>query len=432
MPAPSSPGYLGAEQDIETILDRAIARTRRDYPGTRAVLLKGSHVRGDAGPYSDVDLDVLVAGSEDSCYLAWFDEERGRLRHISVAIRSWDEWWEESAEPVDWAMGFAADEVFRLIWAAVDEDAERLRGSGVRHPAAQPELEDFFSDLGKVRNSWVAGDELGVRLAAQAAARLSPSVLAVVNPGYPAEPVVSARAAIDAALAFPVAPQGYREDLLLCLGLSGGPSTVADVTAAAERLVMGTVSLLRDHRAWSPDPDDPRFEIGLDEALADGTLSSYLGQSEHVRNAPLRAREMTRRDWQWVEKWFRDAELDQRLGPLDGEWLEHVLSDREGVQLVVETVSGTPVALVGCAWDPAGSEHGITDFAVCPWTRRTGIGQRALKSALGWHGHPPTTRWVAFVDPDNHAAQAFFSATGWHPDGLDDGMYRFSVEPGCG
>ncbi|OBC12092.1 acetyltransferase [Mycobacterium sp. 852013-50091_SCH5140682] len=138
---------------------------------------------------------------------------------------------------------------------------------------------------------------------------------------------------------------------------------------------------------------------------------------------------MTRRDWQWVEQWFRDVELDQRLGPLDEEWLEHVLSDREGVQLVVESVSGTPVALVGCAWDPAGFEHGITDLAVCPWTRRTGIGQRALKSVLEWHGHPPATRWVAFVDPDNHAAQAFFSAIGWNPAGIEDGMHRFSFKP---
>ncbi|MEE6170356.1 MULTISPECIES: GNAT family N-acetyltransferase [unclassified Mycolicibacterium] len=429
MPAPSSPGYLGAERDIEAVLERATERTRHDYPRTRAILLKGSHVRGDAGPYSDIDLDVLVAGSEDSRYLAWFGEERGRLRHISVAVRPWDEWWEEAAEPVDWAMGFAAYEVFRLIWAAVDEDAARLRGTGVRHPAAQPELEDFFSDLGKVRNAWVAGDELGVRLAAHAAARLSPSVLAAANPGYPAAPVVSARAAIDAALAFPVAPQGYREDLLLCLGLSDGHSAMTDVAVAAERLVMGTISLLRDHRAWSPDPDDPRFEIGLDEALADGTLSRYLGQLEPASNAPLRAREMTRRDWQWVEQWFRDAELDQRLGPLDEEWLEHVLSDREGVQLVVESVSGTPVALAGCAWDPVGSSHGITDLAVCPWMRRFGIGQRALKSVLEWSGHPPTKRWVAFVDPDNHAAQAFFSAIGWHPDGIEDGMHRFSFEP---
>ncbi|MGB3481420.1 MAG: GNAT family N-acetyltransferase [Mycobacterium sp.] len=137
---------------------------------------------------------------------------------------------------------------------------------------------------------------------------------------------------------------------------------------------------------------------------------------------------MTRADWGWISAWFGDEELNRRLGPLDDEWLEHVLSETEGVQLVVNGADGTPAALAGCAWDGSGSEHAITDLAVCPRMRRSGIGRRALLSVVTWAGHPPTKGWVAYVDPDNPGAFEFFSANGWRLDGLDDGMHRFGLQ----
>lgn len=272
--------HASCDPAIEAVLGRAVERIRRDYPDTRAILLKGSLVRGDAGPYSDIDLDVLVSGADESSYAAWFDSEGGRLHHVSLAVHSRDGWWDEAEDPAEWSFGFAALEVFRLLWVDDPEEAARYSGPGLPRPAGEPELEDFFSDLGKLRNARRSGDELGVRLAARAAALLCPSVLATVNPGHPADPITSARAALDAALSFPVAPQGYREDFLRCLGLSGEASDTDDIAAAAECLVLGTVSLLEAHQAWSTDADKPRFELGLDDALATRSLSAYLRQSQ--------------------------------------------------------------------------------------------------------------------------------------------------------
>lgn len=273
--------YVSRDPAIEAVLVRAVDRIRRDYPDVRAILLKGSLVRGDAGPYSDIDLDVLVSGADESSYAAWFDSENERLHHVSVAVHPRDVWWDEAEEPAEWSLGFAAIEVFRLLWVDDPEEAQRYRGPGLARRSGGPELEDFFSDLGKLRNARRSGDELGVRLAARAAAQLCPSVLAVLNPGHPADPITSPRAALDAALSFPVAPQGYPEDLLRCLGLSGEVSNTDDIVAAAKRLVLGTVSLLEEHQAWSADADTPRFELGLDEALAARTLSAYLHQTDH-------------------------------------------------------------------------------------------------------------------------------------------------------
>ena len=262
---------------IEVVTTRAIERALRDYPDIRAILLKGSHVRGDAGPFSDIDLDLLVDDLDDSAYAAWFDREAGQWHHVSVAIHSWDAWWEDAAEPVEWAMGLAALEVFHLCWARDASDAARFARPGIVHPAAGPELEDCFSDLGKAANALLRGDDLGARLAAQGVGRLCPTVLAVLNPGFPTTPVTSPRAALDAVLAFPVAPTGYREDLLCCLGLSNTAPTMEEVVEAAWRLVTGTIALL-EAQFSGEDPTNPVFELGLDTALANRTLRAYVQQ----------------------------------------------------------------------------------------------------------------------------------------------------------
>lgn len=142
----------------------------------------------------------------------------------------------------------------------------------------------------------------------------------------------------------------------------------------------------------------------------------------------LRVRPMARSDWRWISDWFRDPELDRRLGPIDDEWLEHVLSDHDGVQLVVADHQGQPAALVGCVWDRSGDEHAITDLAVHPRRRRSGLGRQAVTATIAWAGHPPARRWIAFVEVDNPPAFEFFSAIGWRHQGLDDGMHRFCCE----
>lgn len=146
-----------------------------------------------------------------------------------------------------------------------------------------------------------------------------------------------------------------------------------------------------------------------------------------IAEAPLTVRRMVRGDWPWISAWFADPVLDRELGPLDDDWLEYVLAEAEGAQLVLSDAGG-PVALVGCVWDPDGAEHGITDIAVDPARRGDGIGRRAIDAAVAWPGHPASERWVAFVDPENAAAFRFFTALGWRHEGRDDLMERFVRE----
>jgi phosphoribosyl-AMP cyclohydrolase len=151
------------------------------------------------------------------------------------------------------------------------DDAVRARVERYEldHPPGGAELEDFVADFGKVRNASLAGDELGLRLAAQGLASLCPSVLRLLNPEGRAG---SRREAFLVALDFPIAPDGYREDMLVCLGLLGRATTPEEVYGAAHRLVRGAVALLRPYA----DRLAPHLQPYLPRYLADGTLERYL------------------------------------------------------------------------------------------------------------------------------------------------------------
>ena len=72
---------VGAE-----LVERWVRRLRADVPGTVAVLLGGSYVRGDAGSSSDVDFDVLVADGPRDEWPTWFDIDGERLVRIDAWI----------------------------------------------------------------------------------------------------------------------------------------------------------------------------------------------------------------------------------------------------------------------------------------------------------------------------------------------------------
>lgn len=142
-----------------------------------------------------------------------------------------------------------------------------------------------------------------------------------------------------------------------------------------------------------------------------------------------RVRRFCRADWDWYRSWFDDPELNRRLGPLDHEWLEHVLAETDGAQLVVEQ-DLTPTAVVGCVWGAPGFDHGITDLAVDPARRREGLGAVAVDAAIAWPGHRAGCGWLAFVEEDNAAAHAFFTSLGWSYLGIDDDrMHAFRRAP---
>jgi ribosomal protein S18 acetylase RimI-like enzyme len=130
-------------------------------------------------------------------------------------------------------------------------------------------------------------------------------------------------------------------------------------------------------------------------------------------------------DWSWVQEWFQDTLRDRELGPMDTDWLDVVLSERNGVQLVA-TVQTKPVALVGCLWGTdQHPSHYITDIAVAPSLRGQRLAPQVLQQVIAWSGHPPTAKWTGFVNPRNFQAQSVLRKDLWQEVGTSDGMLQF-------
>jgi len=257
----------------EAFIATWVERLRREIPGTVAVVLKGSHARDAAGPWSDLDFDVLVFNEEIAHpYLTFVEEGPGhRLVHVSVAVEALDDWLAGFREMASWSFGLPAHEATRLLWLGRPSLRAELDRPWRPHPAGEPELEDFVEGLGKARNAHGRGDHLTTRLALQGVAQLCPSLLAPLN--APVDPGTRPEALV-AALDLAVVPEGYREDMLRCLGLDGRASTVDEVLAAGERLVSGTLALLESHA----DAIAPLLAPHLPHLLGSGLLRRYLEQ----------------------------------------------------------------------------------------------------------------------------------------------------------
>lgn len=250
----------------------------QEIPEAAAILLKGSYARGEPGPFSDVDFDVLVDPGPGSDYVMYLVEhDSGQLIHVSVATHSVATWLDEAHEPEPWTFGLPAFETTRLLWARNEVWRSRLDRPAREHPPGVPELEDFVEAFGKVKNASIRRDELALRLAAQTLAGLCPSLLRAMNPDVSP---THHDYALQAVLTFPVAPEGYRNDLLHCLGLSGQASTSQEIYAAAQRVTEGTISLLREH-AHLVLAELPPELYGY---LCDGTLERYIRQDAREGN----------------------------------------------------------------------------------------------------------------------------------------------------
>ncbi|GIJ77731.1 phosphoribosyl-AMP cyclohydrolase [Micromonospora phaseoli] len=240
------------------------------------ILLRGSHARQAATAHSDVDVDVLVGGAPYAARRAYFAEHSGRLTHVSVAARDIRSWVDRLGEPADWAFGLPVTAPARLLWAD-PHWRNRIDLPVLCQPADEPRLEELIATLGKVASARDAEDPLGARLAAADLARLCPSVLRLANPSVR---VVSRRSAFAAALDLPVAPAGYRKDMLRCLGLR--PGSIGQLWAAAARLVTGTLPLIRRYAAEVAAAAGP----DLADALLDGRLDRYVTQLGRPAGGP--------------------------------------------------------------------------------------------------------------------------------------------------
>lgn len=249
-------------------------RLRTLAPDVAAVVLRGSHARGNATIYSDIDVDVLTTGERDPSWPVSIDERDGVLYHVSVALTSVASWLAEEQEPESYGFGLPIEVPIRVLWTA----DPRLAGkTALHHPPGTVELEDAVSSYGKILSRRRFGTRHRLALATQELAGYVPGLLQPLHPHI----VASDRAsALDAALGFTNVPDGYRDDLLACQGLAAAPSSPDALVAAAGRLITGSLDVMRAHI----DAYRSRLEPNMIHLLETGMFDRLIAQwnAEHA------------------------------------------------------------------------------------------------------------------------------------------------------
>ena len=143
-------------------------------------------------------------------------------------------------------------------------------------------------------------------------------------------------------------------------------------------------------------------------------------------------------DYLTYQKWFDDPWLNKALGPIDEEWLDYVLSTKEGAQYCIWEKEEL-IVVIGLVWgNKKHRYHTLSDFAVRPSLRGKGLGVEVMTYFLQAVQLPEELPIHAHVMPDNKGAFQFFSKLGWkvlHLPNLsaekvegEDDMYTFRLK----
>lgn len=254
-----------------------VAELRVAEPGARAFLLFGSFARGDAGPYSDVDLRVITAGEPvERDRVKFLGCDNGPLLHVSIGCRPFAELVArlQKAHEWPWMAGFLAgarvvddpSDLLGMLRRLVDvyRPAQLTTAAGTHY-----DLETLLEGITKCKNAWSRADEGELFASAR---QVSEQVTALLLPLNDVVPALGRKAWRMRTATLPVAPPDHAQDLALCAGTAGQPRTAGEVFAAAMRLTEGTLQLLMERQAQLP------LRGALAEYLRDGTLLRYVRQ----------------------------------------------------------------------------------------------------------------------------------------------------------
>jgi len=118
-------------------------------------------------------------------------------------------------------------------------------------------------------------------------------------------------------------------------------------------------------------------------------------------------------DFPQYESWFADPVLSAQLGPMDRDWLQHVLNDTGGIEYSILRDDELAAVVGVCLPVEAHPYYFVTDLAVRPELRGSGIGRAVMSLVMNRPELQSSPLWRASVRPDNPGALAFLIKLGW-------------------
>lgn len=125
----------------------------------------------------------------------------------------------------------------------------------------------------------------------------------------------------------------------------------------------------------------------------------------------LEIRPFTASDFELYSSWCTDEQIAKYIGPIDREWLEHVLDSDDGAEFTFWH-DGTMIAEVGILFPTSDiSSAVITNITINPDHQRKGWGSRVMDTLIA-HCNDYSS-WHCYVDQSNYRAQRFFESKNW-------------------
>ena len=118
-------------------------------------------------------------------------------------------------------------------------------------------------------------------------------------------------------------------------------------------------------------------------------------------------------DFEEYKSWYKDVNLAKELGPMDKEWLNAVLKEKDGQEYSAFNKENL-VAVVGIKFP--NTEHPyyfITDIAVKPSLKNQRIGSQVLQKLIELHTLKHVRSWQTVVNVRNVEAKLFLERNGW-------------------
>ena len=125
--------------------------------------------------------------------------------------------------------------------------------------------------------------------------------------------------------------------------------------------------------------------------------------------------------------WYLNEETQKYLGFVDKEWLDHILNDTTGEELVA-LEDDKLLGVVGITFPvKENPTYVITNIAVSPEKRGCGIGKQIIIKVIHRYRLQEGEYWKTFIDPSNIGAINFFEKLGWKEEDIYDNMILFTL-----
>lgn len=138
-------------------------------------------------------------------------------------------------------------------------------------------------------------------------------------------------------------------------------------------------------------------------------------------------RQFRKDDYQEYAAWFVDPELNNRLGSLDQEWLEALLSQKETEGMTWAVFRDAElVAVIETVFHPQDRQPAaIAGIATKPSLRGQGIGTAVLKEILSRHQSQGIYDHIAYVASANKGARRWIERIGFRPTAIEPNEHGY-------